>query len=328
MKKVLFLVLLFITCFIKINFCQTIELRGKVYDEKKNPVKNFNLRFSTIGSITTTNSGEFIIELPGNLTSVEIETTNSDWTILYPIDKNILIPNDRKSIIKIVVTSSEAQNIERLEYAAKNYSKLESLLKEIGVAKDELKNLVENYIQKEAANYNVQKDSLRDAILNEKKREKFASISKILLNYIVKLQDVKDNFKLFTQIALYDSAVMNVINRSIHNYNPVFNEINNNKYSLQKDVADYWDDDLADELIETIDYALDEIHKPFILRLNDYLAGVAKILTGQINNSTERENLRKSIAEGVGSILRDLEIRIPILEKRANNLLIKLKDST
>ena len=319
-------VLIFLT---KINYSQTIELRGKVYDEKKNPVKNFTLRFSTIGSITTTNSGEFIIELPDNITSAEIETTNKDWTILYPIDKKILIPNDKNSIIKIVVTSTEAQQAERLEYAAKNYSKLEALLKDIGVAKDELKNLVENYIQKEAANYDVQKDSLRDAILNEKKHEKFDLISRSPLNYILKLQDVKDIFKLFTQIAFYDSGEMKIISKSINDYNSAFNEINNNKYSFQKDVLDYWEDKyLSENLVTTIDYALDEIHKPYILKLNDYLVGVAKILTGQITDAGEKEKLRKSIAESIISVVHELEVRIPILDRKANNLIISLKDST
>ena len=329
MKKDLLFVLLFITCLIKINYSQTIELRGKVYDEKKNPVKNFTLRFSTIGSITTTNSGEFIIELPDNITSAEIETENNDWTILYPIDRKILIPNDRSSIIKIVVTSVEAQKAEKLEYAAKNYSRLETLLKDIGVAKDELKNLVENYIQKEAANYDVQKDSLRDAILNEKKREKFDLISKTLLNYVGKLQNSKDDFKLITQLAFYDTAATNALKKSIIEYNGVFNETNNNKYSFQKDVNDYWgNDNLADDLSEIIDYAIDEIHKPYILRLNDYIQGINKIVLGQISDSDEKENLKKSITMGINSVVRELEVRIPILDKKVNNIIIKLKDST
>ncbi len=329
MIKFFSIVLLILTCLTKINYSQTIELRGKVYDEKKNPVKNFTLRFSTIGSITTTNSGEFIIELPDNITFTEIETIDKEWAVLYPIDKKILIPNNKNSIIKIVVTSTEAQKAERLEYAAKNYSKLETLLKDIGVAKDDLKNLIENYIQKEAAKYDVQKDSLRDAILNEKKREKFDLISRSILNYILKLQDVKDSFKLFTQIALYDSAVMKVITKSINDYNSAFNEINNNKYSFQKDVIDFWTDKyLSENLITTVDYALDEIHKPYILKLNDYLVGVMKILTGQITDANEKEKLRKSIAEGIISVVHELEVRIPIIDRKANNLIISLKDST
>ena len=329
MIKFFSIVLLILTCLTKINYSQTIELRGKVYDEKKNPVKNFTLRFSTIGSITTTNSGEFIIELPDNITYTEIETIDKEWAVLYPIDKKILIPNNKNSIIKIVVTSTEAQKAERLEYAAKNYSKLETLLKDIGVAKDDLKNLIENYIQKEAAKYDVQKDSLRDAILNEKKREKFDLISRSILNYILKLQDVKDSFKLFTQIALYDSAVMKVITKSINDYNSAFNEINNNKYSFQKDVIDFWTDKyLSENLVTTVDYALDEIHKPYILKLNDYLVGVMKILTGQITDANEKEKLRKSIAEGIISVVHELEVRIPIIDRKANNLIISLKDST
>ena len=67
MKTGILILFLFIFTFPGIISAQTITLKGKVYDENKNPVKNISLRFSTIGSITTTNSGEFMIELPDNL---------------------------------------------------------------------------------------------------------------------------------------------------------------------------------------------------------------------------------------------------------------------
>ncbi|MEO8399344.1 MAG: hypothetical protein ABI550_05940, partial [Ignavibacteriaceae bacterium] len=307
---------------------QTLQLKGKVYDEKKNPVKNFTLRFSSFGNITTTNSGEFVIELPDNLTSVEIEVPDKKWTLLFPIDFKVPIPNDKNYVTKIVVASNESLTNEKLENAAKNYNKLESLLKEIGVAKDELKNLVENYAKKESENINVQEDSLKQAILNEKKREKFDIISQIFLKYIVKLQNLKDEFKLLTQLAFENSRAFQEIIKSIEAYNAVFNEINNNKFSFQKDISDYWENEnLADNFSETVDYGLDEIHKTYILKLNDYIVGINKITTGQIHDSDERKETRENLSQGISSVVRELEIRIPIFEKKITTLIIKLKDS-
>ncbi len=328
MKTISLIIFLIVSINTKFILPQTITLKGKVFDEKKNPVKNISIRFSTIGTVTTTNSGEFIIELPEEITSVELEIADKEWLLLYPFDNRIIIPSNRNEITKIVVKSAETQKAEKLDYAAKNYNKLESLLKDIGVAKDELKNLVENYIKKEAPQYDVQKDSLRNAILNEKKREKFDIISKAILNYIGKLQNSKDDFKLITQLAFNDILATKTLIKSIEEYNNAFNEINNSKYIFQKDISEYWlNENLAEEFLITIDYALDEIHKPYILRLNDYIVGINKIVRNNISDIDEKDKLKINISDGISSIVREMEIRIPIFEKKANKLIIKLKDS-
>ncbi len=329
MKTIFSIVLLSLLIITDFIFSQTITLKGKVYDENKNPVKNLTLRFSTIGSITTTNSGEFIIEMPDNLNSADVETEDKNWTILYPIDSRVIIPADKNSLIKIVVSNKKIPQMIKPEEAAKNFNKLESLLLDIGVAKNELKNLLESYSQKEADFYKLQKDSIRNAILNDKKNEAFKVISKTLLSYVDKVQNSKDDFKLLTQIKIYNKDITENIKQSIEEYNLGYNELNNNKYSFQKDVDDYWKDkDLADSLMETIDYAIDEIHKPYILKLNDYTLDINKIVTGQISGADEIEKLKQNISKGIGSILHELELKIPTLEKKANDLIIKLKDST
>ena len=328
MKAGILILFLFIFTFPGIISAQTITLKGKVYDENKNPVKNISLRFSTIGSITTTNSGEFMIELPDNLISVDVETEDKNWIILYPIDNRILVPSDNNGLIKIVVSKEHKPQSIKPEDAAKNFDKLESLLIDIGVAKTELKNLLENYSQKEADYYNLQKDSILNAILNDKKSEKFGIISRALLDYVGKIKNSRNDFKLLTQITIYNHEITDAIKKSIQEYNASYNEINNNKYIYQKNVKDYWNDkSLADSLLQTINYILDEIHQPCFLKLNDYILDINRIVTGQISDSEERSKLKESTSKRIESVLKEINIKVPAIEKKVNDIIIKLKDS-
>ena len=329
MKTFYVILIFFISLFAEILFSQTIVLKGKVYDDNKNPVKNISLRFNTIGSITTTNSGEFMIELPDELSSVEVETIDKNWLILYPFDNRVLIPADKNNLIKIVVSKTRAKKDLSVKEVVKNFKSLESLLTDIGVARDELKNLLENFSQKEANFYNLQKDSIRSAILNDKKNEIFGMISHALLNYVGQIKDSRNDFNLLTQISVYNHEITDAIKKSIEEYNSSVNELKNNKYVFQKDITDYWEDEsLADSLLSTINFAIEEIHEPCFLKLNDYILDINRIVTGQISDSKERNKLKQSTSEGINSVLKQIDFKVPAIENKVNEIIIKLKDTT
>ena len=61
MKAIFIILILILPAIIS---AQTVQLRGKVIDVNKQPVKNLSIRFTSFGEAITTGSGEFVITIP------------------------------------------------------------------------------------------------------------------------------------------------------------------------------------------------------------------------------------------------------------------------
>ncbi len=328
--KILFIKIILLLYFTPILSSQTIVLTGKVYDENKNPLGNINLRFISIGNIVTSNSGEFKIEVPANINLLEVETVGVEWKLVYPIDSRIPVPANKESVLKVVISKSfnKEKNL-KPEEIAKNYSKLEKLLTDLGLAQSELKTLFDSYVTKESGERDLSEEYLKTIITKEKRRDKFAAISEVLLKYILKIQNLASTFKLVSTLALKNSSALSELINSIEEYNSVFNQLNNGKTAYQNDISIYWENkNLPDEFISALDFGIDEIHKIYILKLNEEIVIINKINSGFIEDGDERNELQSKTIGAITLIVNELETRIPILEKKVNNLINHLKEET
>jgi hypothetical protein len=65
---------------------------------------------------------------------------------------------------------------------------------------------------------------------------------------------------------------------------------------------------------------IDEIHKPYILQLNESIRMINEVKL-KIGSEEEREEKKKKVRENVSFIMKNMEVKIPILESRFNELM-------
>ncbi len=322
MKAVIYLVIIFSAS----ELLAGTKLKGIVYDENSSAVRNITLRFSTLGSAVTTNSGEFIFELPDGVQTVEIELPDRIYSILYPVDKRIAAPVDPDYIFKIVITKNNSSG--DIKELAEKYVKLEHILADIGVAQNELKTLLADFIKKESEEKNLEEDNLRAAIYKEKRNERFAVISSAFLKYTLKLENVKNGLKVIRDFSFNNGTAYNEFAENVVQYNLIFNELNNNRFAFRSDVALFWDNKiLADEVFDVIKFSLNEIHEPFILNLNDEITEMNKLFASYYDDDETRDDVKKNISGSINAAIIGIEQKIPQLKNKIDDVLIKLQDN-
>jgi hypothetical protein len=305
---------------------QLKPLKGIVIDDNKNPVKNLSLRFSTVGEVVTTQTGEFIIEIPDNISYLELSISDTSWSMLYPFDYKIPIPSDPGFVNKIVLKKGSQKGSEKLAKVAKDYNKLKNLLTDIGVQQNELKNLFENYVKSESDKTNLNSENLRTAIQKSIKREEiFPQISSLLANYNLKIQNINSYFQNVSDLAFMDTTAFKELIKAVADYNEVFGKLNNDKSSLENDINLYWNDQLKESFSGLTDYIFDEIHTPYVLKFNPITSEMNKLVRGFVPDDDERMEKRVELKKEIQQITNDLNIRLPILERRTKELITKLQ---
>jgi hypothetical protein len=66
---------------------------------------------------------------------------------------------------------------------------------------------------------------------------------------------------------------------------------------------------------------IDEIHKPYIFQLNESIKLINQIKLRVERDEEKREEKKKEVRDNISFIMKNLEIKIPILENRFNELL-------
>jgi len=304
---------------------QSIQLKGKVLDEKKNPVKNLSIRFTSIGNIVTTNSGEFVITVPQSFQSVEAVLTDAEWQILFPTDSKIPLPSDPNFISTILVSKNSSEPAD-LDKSIKRYSELEKLLKELGSTSNDLKDFLEKYVELESKRLEIDEAKLRDEFQKREKREEIYSIVQpVLSELILRLKNLKAGFENNFEIAFYSDSVTQKLNRVIKAYNPVFDSINNNYKSWQKIISTNWEENLSEKFSSTVSYLIDEVHKPYVFQLNEQVKIINMIRFGGEKDEDKIEKMKSDAKNNLDFILKALDIRIPILEGKVDEIINRLQ---
>lgn len=328
MRKIIIAILILSAAPFSETFSQTKILKGKVFDESKNPVPNLTIRFTSLGEITTTNSGEFEFEVPADLSFVEIELKDKNWSILSPLDNRLPVPSDELFTAKIFLVYSDNEDDDVITRLADKMDAIETLLKELGYAKEREKQMLEELKEKLSENFNFKIEDFQTAIEAKKKRDAlFSEISKELSEFNLAINDVNTMFKNINIYAAEDNMALDELVLYINKYNKVFSSLTNNKFDHYNLIESLWSNpELAEEYMQTVNYALDEIHKPYILRLNETIVVMNKINRKAITDEDEIEELKTQIKSEITTVVKELERRLPVLDRKIEALLLKLKD--
>jgi hypothetical protein len=307
---------------------QTIQLRGKVIDVNKQPVKNLSIRFTSFGEAVTTGSGEFVITIPQNVNSVDIVIVNDTVQILYPVDVKILVPADPNFVTTVIVSGSENIGETGVDESILKFNELESLLKEVGTTNTELKAFLEKFIELESKRLEISETKLREEFVRKDRRDAiFAEFSPILNEYILRIKNLKTNFEMYYESAFVSNPSVEYLNNAIRAYNPVFDTIYNNNDNWKNEIATSWNSASAESFASSVRYMIDEVHTPYVLQLNECLKTLNEIRLKIISDEEKSEELKREVRIKVSEIMKNLVIKIPILENRFKEVLIRLQHS-
>lgn len=307
---------------------QSIQLRGKVINDDQKPVSNLQIRFTSYGEAVTTGSGEFLITIPQNVNILDVVIKDVSWQILYPVDAKIIVPADHNIPVTIIVSEVNNSGVKSMDESIIRYAELESLLKNVGATNTELKSFLEKFIELEAKKLEISETKLRQEFERKEKRDTiFTEISPILNEYILRINNLKTNYEMYYEQAFVSNQAVEHLNYTIRAYNPVFDTIYYNQNKWQNDINSAWDAVLSENFATSVNYMIDEIHTPYILKLNEYTKSINDVRLKVEKDGKSPEELKSEVRTKVSDIMNSLEIKIPILENRFNNLLTRLQHS-
>ena len=307
---------------------QPIQLRGKVINVDQKPVSNLQIRFTSYGEAVTTGSGEFLITIPQNVKIVDVVIKDVSWQILYPVDAKIIVPADHNIPVTIIVSEVNNSGVKSMDESIIRYAELESLLKNVGATNTELKSFLEKFIELEAKKLEISETKLRQEFERKEKRDTiFTEISPILNEYILRINNLKTIYEMYYEQAFVSNQAVEHLNNTIRAYNPVFDTIYYNQNKWQNDINSAWDAVLSEKFATSVNYMIDEIHTPYILKLNEYTKLINDVRLKVEKDGKSPEELKSEVRTKVSDIMNSLEIKIPILENRFNNLLTRLQHS-
>jgi hypothetical protein len=307
---------------------QSIQLRGKVINDDQKPVSNLQIRFTSYGEAVTTGSGEFLITIPQNVNIIDVVIKDVSWQILYPVDAKIIVPADHNIPVTIIVSEVNNSGVKSMDESIIRYAELESLLKNVGATNTELKSFLEKFIELEAKKLEISETKLRQEFERKEKRDTiFTEISPILNEYILRINNLKTIYEMYYEQAFVSNQAVEHLNYTIRAYNPVFDTIYYNQNKWQNDINSAWDAVLSEKFATSVNYMIDEIHTPYILKLNEYTKSINDVRLKVEKDGKSPEELKSEVRTKVSDIMNSLEIKIPILENRFNNLLTRLQHS-
>jgi len=305
---------------------QTVKLRGKVIDVNKQPVKNLSIRFTSFGDAITTGSGEFIITLPKDVQIVDITINENEWQILYPVDSKLPVPADPNFVTTVIISGKNSSIGTSMDESIVKYNELESLLKDVGTTNSELKTFLEKFVELEAKRLEISEARLREEFeMKDQRYAIFAEVSPSLKEYILRLKNLKTNFEMYYESAFVSNPSVEYLNNAIRAYNPVFDTIYNNNSKWKNDIVTSWNSVLAESFASSVNYMIDEVHIPYVLQLNECIKTINEIRLRIVSDEEKSEELKKEVRTKVSTIMKSLEIKIPILDNRFSELLTRLQ---
>ena len=305
---------------------QTVQLRGKVIDVNKQPVKNLSIRFTSFGDAITTGSGEFIITLPQDVQFVDITINENEWQILYPVDSKLPVPADPNFVTTVIISGKNSSIGTSMDESIAKYNELESILKDVGTTNSELKTFLEKFVELEAKRLEISEARLREEFESKEQRDAiFAEVSPFLKEYILRLKNLKTNFEMYYESAFVSNPSVEYLNNAIRAYNPVFDTIYNNNSKWKNDIVTSWNSVLAESFASSVNHMIDEVHIPYVLQLNECIKTINEIRLRIVSDEEKSEELKKEVRTKVSTIMKSLEIKIPILDNRFSELLTRLQ---
>lgn len=308
---------------------QAEKYKFQVKDDKQAVQKN-RVLIANGENVITNNSGIFVLTLSTNLFNIGVQTADEKkYVIRYPESGIISLPKNPGDVVVITIA---APNRNDQANALKNQlagqiTKLDKEIRNLKNNDEQMRKILLRRIDSLftiGQRNNINKDDLRTAReLMIGRDTSFVKISNTLNAYINEAKDLSDALKL-AEMALTEKGARDQLIAAIGSYNPVYEEFNMRKDEYEKSIDAFWrSKELSYNFLNLYGFALDEIHRPYILPLNDLVKMMNEY--NMKKNSKEKKGLKKKILDEAERATRDMDRRLVILGEKSNTLQTILK---
>jgi len=270
--------------------------------------------------LTTDPQGIIDLKFTEEINYVNIESiSNKEYEIRYPLEGKAFLPKDPNTFIDIYVARPGPDplmqiraDIKRSQTAFQNVL-IEKLEEESRKGYDGIIEL-------------LNEKHIDEARLMEGKLEFLPLISSALNNYLNEARNFNDAFLALSK-SLNNNGSYEQLNNTIYKYNDIFNLLNANRDIYQQAIATYWNSkELSLKFSNLIDFAIEDLHRPFILEIN-------YTLINRLYEFSQEKNKRKRKEDGK-VLQRDMEVlsssmsrRLLSLGERITNMNAELKNN-
>lgn len=298
---------------------ETTRLLGRLVDLGGSPVRDVRLRIVGHGEPEVFDSGEFELQLAGRPAQVEVELIGDGLEVLYPLHGIIAVPADESVRVPVVVGKSEREYIN--DVLAARFVQLESTLNENGVGYNASLDSLGDDMRRILSLLELQESDLRRSIDQRRKQadvkpELFQTIDA----YILEAKDLRDAFRLVASLAAENAGAVVTLRQAVQEYNVAFEALNNSRNAFLSSVRSLWEgaeaEGLTRDLADVYTEAVEEIHKGYVLPLNESLVVFQLAHTGDRPSGGE---IRAAVQEADAAV-RSLDARINVLEVRYGRL--------
>ncbi|MEO1261501.1 MAG: hypothetical protein AAFZ15_22040 [Bacteroidota bacterium] len=339
-------------------YCQgdVIMVKGvvvEVSEGKKKPVPNIKVKVFGESEDVTKTDGSFTLFFPPEKEYISISLEGCPHPIVSPYAARVNIPPDEFLEIKVCAKENKKlrekintlnENIRKLErqrklnkrqLAAMHQTLLDTILyfelrinnleneltgKEVALNKKNEKIIA---LQNEVASLEKQLSiALEEKYLRQK--DVFDQVSTELNQYLDQVKNLRDDLRPI-QVKSYfvNPGAREQLYTTINEYNAARKKIINHTDKNIADVSNYWEKfELADELEETYQFLLTEVHQegvyPMEFAVNDNLK---KSLTRQLSSS----KAKKAATAGAEAAIPTLNPMIAVLEEKIADIIFKLR---
>lgn len=308
---------------------QAEKYKFQVKDDKQAVQKN-RVLIANGENVITNASGVFILTLNTNLFNIAVQSADENkYVIRYPASGIISLPKNPSDVVDITIaapTRNDQANTMKNKLA-NQITKIDKEILNLKSSDEQLKRILLKRIDSLFAvgqRNNINRNDLRTAReLMIGRDTSFPKISFTLNTYVNEARDLSDALKL-ADLALTEKGARDQLIDAIKTYNPVYEELNSRKDEYEKSIGAFWQSkELSYNFLNLTDFSLNEIHRPYILPLNDLLEKINRYSIAK-GGKAKRE-LKKEILDEAERATKDLDRRLVILGEKSNTLQTILK---
>jgi hypothetical protein len=264
-----------------------------------------NLNTDPQGIITITASNE--------ISFVNIESANlKAYEIKYPAEGKAILPKDPSVIVDVYI-------------AKPGPDALSAIASQVARSQSSFQSAVLKKLEEESRNgYNhiveiLNNKNLDDAVFEKGRLEFFPLISGAMNNYLNESRNFNDAFLALSK-NLNNAGAYEQLNKAIYSYNEIFDLLNANKSAYEQAIATYWNSkELSLKFSNLLDFAIDDLHKPYILEINyNYIDRLYAV--NKESNSRKKKELQQSLETDMQTLSAGLSRRLTALGERIANI--------
>lgn len=323
-----FLILLLVVC-CEQSYAQATRYKFTVRYDNFDPLKNDVILINN-QLLNTDNYGNVEALIPSkDITASVSSPATEKYRIKYPVNMQIVLPRSESLVIDIfiekpykpsaAVKAATAEDIKKIQQTIERYQRSNDaqLTKNIQLSVSKLYDSIEVLMGEKTVN----KEELKNGRL-----QFMPVISQALNHYLNEAKDLADAFSALS-FSLNKPEAYDQFSTAVYSYNEIFELINANKSTYEQAIEHYWESrELSLKFSNLVEYALEEVHKPYILEINTVFTGRIYEYTAE-TNAAKRKKLMVNLKEDMTSHSESLLRRLNSLSERVASLNTRLSSA-